>query len=228
MLTAGQLLGKGCEGDKVSHKRQDLDLKQAELNCPLQLDRELQEIEGLILEMTASGVGITNAEITQLYQDTSDELRRLLVRKLGDEEGAEALAQDAYLKLLRIKHNQGIGDLRRYLFSMSVRLALNVLRKRKMNSDYYGNPTSEQAQLTQDRSAYEVLLEELKRETLKERLSQLPEKTRYIYLLYHFKDMTVSEIGKRLTLSENVVNLHLDCAREQTKKALSEIALMHA
>ena len=68
----------------MSHKRQDLDLKQAELNCPLQLDRELQEIEGLILEMTASGVGITNAEITQLYQDTSDELRRLLVRKLGE------------------------------------------------------------------------------------------------------------------------------------------------
>ena len=96
----------------MSHKPQNQTLNleaeniQAEALATGNPEHEALELERLILEMTAAGAGITNAEITQLYQDTSDELRRLLVRKLGDEEGAEALAQDAYLKLIRIKHNR--------------------------------------------------------------------------------------------------------------------------
>jgi len=200
----------------VSHKPQDQSLY---------LEHESLEIERLILEMTAAGAGVTNAEITQLYQDTSDELRRLLVRKLGDEVGAEALAQDAYLKLIRIKHNQDVGNLRRYLFSMAVRLALNVLRKRKMDSQYYGG-VDVTGLSGQDSDAYRVLLDELKQESLKEALSQLPEKTRYVFLLYHFKKMTVTNIAHFLEVSESVVETHIDCAQDQTARALTEFALM--
>lgn len=200
----------------MSHKPQDQSLY---------LEHENLEIERLILEMTAAGADVTNAEITQLYQDTSDELRRLLVRKLGDEEGAEALAQDAYLKLIRIKHNQDVGNLRRYLFSMAVRLALNVLRKRKMDSQYYGG-TDVPGLSGQDSDAYRVLLDELKQESLKEALSQLPEKTRYIFLLHHFKKMTVTNIAHFLEVSESVVATHIDCAQDQTARALTEFALM--
>jgi len=198
----------------VSHKPQ---------NQSLYLEHESLEIERLILEMTAAGAGITKAEIAQLYQDTSDELRRLLVRKLGDEEGAEALAQDAYLKLIRIKHNQDVGNLRRYLFSMAVRLALNVLRKRKMDSQYYGDV---QGLSGQDSDAYRVLLDELRQESLKETLSQLPEKTRYIFLLFHFKKMSVTNIAHFLEVSESIVETHIDCAQDQTARALTEFALM--
>jgi len=211
----------------VSHKPQNQTLTLDDRNLEdSNLELENLELERLILEMTAAGAGITNTEITQLYQDTSDELRRLLVRKLGDEEGAEALAHDAYLKLIRIKHNQDIGDLRRYLFSMAVRLALNVLRKRKMDSQYYGCHDDSQALSAQDSSAYKVLLDELRQESLKESLSQLPEKTRYIYLLHHFKGMSKIDIADRLDIFESVVETHIDCAQDQTAKALTEFALM--
>jgi len=206
----------------VSHKPQNKTLNLEAEN----LEAENLELERLILEMTAAGAGITSAEITQLYQDTSDELRRLLVRKLGDEESAEALAQDAYLKLIRIKHNQDVGNLRRYLFSMAVRLALNVLRKRKLDSQYYGNPESLQNFSGEDSSAYKVLLNELRQESLKESLSQLPEKTRYIFLLYHFKGMSKTNIAHLLEVSESVVETHIECAQDQTAKALTEFALM--
>ena len=216
----------------MSHKPQNQTLNleaeniQAEALATGNPEHEALELERLILEMTAAGAGITNAEITQLYQDTSDELRRLLVRKLGDEEGAEALAQDAYLKLIRIKHNQDVGNLRRYLFSMAVRLALNVLRKRKLDSQYYCNSESLQKFSGEDSSAYRVLLDELRQESLKESLSQLPEKTRYIFLLYHFKGMSRTNIAHLLEVSESVVETHIDCAQDQTTKALTEFALM--
>ena len=226
MLTSGSRLGNGCIGDKVSHKQQDLEHMDLPADGSILLDRDRLEIEGLILDMTAAGAGITQAEVDQLYKDTSNELRRLLVRKLGDEEGAEALAQDAYLKLLRIKHNQDVGDLRHYLFSMAVRLALNVLRKRKMDTQYYGYKEKSARLLTQDSCAYRVLLEELKRETLKESIAQLPEKTRYIYLLHEFKNLPTAEIALQLDASEAVIATHLDCAKGQTEKALTEFVLM--
>ena len=226
MLASGLGLENGCMGDKVSHKQRDIEQFDPMADKQILLDRDRLEIEGLILDMTAAGAGITRAEIDQLYKDTSNELRRLLVRKLGDEEGAEALAKDAYLKLLRIKHNQDVGDLRHYLFSMAVRLALNVLRKRKMDSQYYGHREKSAQILTQDSSAYRVLLDELKRETLKESIAQLPEKTRYIYLLHEFKHLPADEIARQLDASEAVVATHIDCARGQTEKALTEFALM--
>ena len=206
----------------MSHKPQNQTLNLEAGN----LEHENLELERFILEMTAAGAGITNAEITQLYQDTSDELRRLLVRKLGDEEGAEALAHDAYQKLIRIKHNQDVGNLRRYLFSMAVRLALNVLRKRQLDSQYYCNSESLQKFSGEDSSAHRVLLDELRQESLKESLSQLPEKTRYIFLLYHFKGMSKTNIAHLLEVSESVVETHIDCAQDQTAKALTEFALM--
>jgi len=226
MLTSGSRLGNGCIGDKVSHKQQDIGHIDLLGDESILLDRDRLEIEGLILDMTAAGAGITQAEIDQLYKDTSNELRRLLVRKLGDEEGAEALAADAYLKLLRIKHNQDVGDLRHYLFSMAVRLALNVLRKRKMDSQYYGHNEQSARLLTQDSCAYRVLLDELKCETLKESIAQLPEKTRYIYLLHEFKHLPTAEIARQLDASEALITTYLDCAKGQAEKALTEFVLM--
>ena len=226
MLTPGFGLENGFIGDKVSRKQQEIEQFDLMADKQILLDRDRLEIEGLILDMTAAGAGITQTEIDQLYKDTSNELRRLLVRKLGDEEGAEALAQDAYLKLLRIKHNQDVGDLRHYLFSMAVRLALNVLRKRKMDSQYYGHKEKAARLLTQDSCAYRVLLDELKRETLKESIAQLPEKTRYIYLLHEFKHLPADEIARQLDASEAVIATHIDCAKGQTEKALTEFVLM--
>ncbi|ETN92646.1 RNA polymerase sigma factor [Gammaproteobacteria bacterium MOLA455] len=226
MLASGIRLENGCIGDKVSRNQQHREQFDPVADSQILLDRDRLEIEELILNMTAAGAGITQTEIDQLYKDTSNELRRLLVRKLGDKEGAEALAQDAYLKLLRIKHNQDVGDLRHYLFSMAVRLALNVLRKRKMDSQYYGHKEESARLSTLDSCAYRVLLDELKRETLKESIAQLPEKTRYIYLLHEFKRLPAGEIARQLDASEALIATHIDCAKGQTEKALTEFVLM--
>ena len=83
------------------------------------------EIEGTILEISAT----QNATVyPQLYQDTSDELRRLLVRKMGDEVEADEIAQYAFVRLRHLRHNRDVDNLRSYLFNMAVRLVINMLR----------------------------------------------------------------------------------------------------
>jgi RNA polymerase sigma factor (sigma-70 family) len=168
------------------------------------------------------------AEITQLYQDTSDELRRLLVRKLGNKHEAEEIAHDAYLKLCRIEHKEDIRDLRRYLFTMSVRLALNVLRKRKYERSYLEfersgiNIESE----GDGRSAYSILLAELKLDAVKQALDKLPDNTRFIFLCRRFGGLTYEEISIKLDMSKRAVRYHMARAVEKVIMAVEEYEVM--
>lgn len=160
------------------------------------------------------------AEIIQLYQDTSEELRRLLERKLGNPQEAEEIAHDAYLKLCRIEHTGEIRDLRKYLFTMSVRLALNVLRRRKTERNF---KNKENSGLEIDYiSAYRILLAELKLDAVKEALSELPEKTRYIFLLHRFEGMTYPEIASKLGLSSKTIEYHMGRALVRVMVAVED------
>lgn len=161
--------------------------------------------------------GHQQAEIIQLYQETSEELRRLLERKLGNHHEAEEIAHDAYLKLCRIEHTNEIRDLRKYLFSMSIRLALNVLRRRKTEKKY--DPIDNGVDNV---SAYEILLAELKLEAVKEALAELPEKTRYIFLLHRFAGLTYPEISNRLGLSVKSIEYHMSRSLEKIMTAVEE------
>ena len=172
------------------------------------------------LQMKSGG---ERAEIIELYKDTSDELRRLLVRKLGNPQEAEEIAHDAYLKLCHIEHREDIRDLRKYLFTMSVRLALNVLRKRKTENKYldYGQIGDSQ-NYGDERSAYRILLGELKLAAVKEALAELPEKTRYIFLLHRFEGLSYKKIARKLAISDKAVEYHMSRALEKVMLAVNE------
>ena len=76
------------------------------------------------------------AEIIQLYDDASPELKRVLERKLGNAADAEEILQDAFEKLLRLSDRQHIRDLRRYFFTMANNMALNALQHRDVEHRY--------------------------------------------------------------------------------------------
>lgn len=166
------------------------------------------------------------AEIIQLYQDTSAELRRLLERKLGNPQEAEEIAHDAYLKLCRIEHKEEIRDLRKYLFSMSVRMALNVLRRRKVETTYEDSEKIGEAGVDTI-SAYRILLAELKMEAVKEALTELPEKTRYIFLLHRFEGLTYREISDNMGLSVKTIEYHMKRSLEKVMLAMEEFNLLN-
>ena len=173
-------------------------------------DLEVQ-IEGI------NGKGISD-ERTNLYRDISDELRRLLVSKMDNKDVAEEIAQHAFQRLCRLKHNRDDGNLRSYLFNMAVRLAINVLCKRQAASAQdYAKATD-----FEGRSVYESLLGELKVETIKDSLVHLSEKTRYIFLLYRFEGLSCRAIAKKLALSDRSVEEHIKLARARIMQATAE------
>jgi RNA polymerase sigma-70 factor (ECF subfamily) len=173
------------------------------------------------------------SEIAQLYQDTSDELRRLLVRKLGNHQEADEIAQDAYLKLCRIRRDDktDIRDLRKYLFTMSVHLALNVLRKRRNATNYLIHEQALREEIglaSEGTSLYRELLAEQQLGAVKDALMKLPDKTRYIFLLHRFEGLTYAEISRRVGLSVKAVEYHMTRALEQIMAAVEDFTVPEA
>lgn len=185
------------------------------------------QLEGKVSGAARMNTKSDPAEIIQLYKDTSDELRRLLVRKLGNTHEAEEIAHDAYLKLCHLEHREDIRDLRKYLFTLAVRLALNVLRKRKTERGYLGYEAAEGPGIVGDeRSAYRVLLAELKLSAVKDALNELPERTRYVFLLHRFKGLTYDEIACKLEISGKTVEYHMSRALEKVMQSVNEYNLI--
>ena len=153
------------------------------------------------------------AKIVKLYDDASPELRRLLLRKLDNREEAEEIAQDAFAKLLELVEREEIKDLRKYFFTMANRLALNALRRRKVerlhlvreSAGYGWDPADAHSGHNPETAAIHAQ----KLALVKRALCGLPVKTRHVFLLHRFQGYTYPEIAGQLGLSRKAVEYHM-------------------
>ena len=162
-----------------------------------------------------------SAEIVELYGDASPELRRLLARKLGNNEEAEEIAQDAFEKLLRLDGGEDIEDLRRFFFTMANRMAVDVLRRRRMQDRHArAQPGVEGGQRHNVDDPERVLIGRERLTAAQRALTALPSKTRYVFLLHRFEGYTYAEIAKTIHLSKKTVEYHMNRALRAIKVAL--------
>ena len=138
------------------------------------------------------------AEIIQLYDDVSPELRRVLERKLGNAADAEEILQDAFEKLLRLSDRQHIRDLRRYFFTMANNMALKRVATSQCRASVRSLPSpparnntpSRAGARSKPRSENESLLR------VQVALAALPERTRHVFLLYRSDGLSYREIAR--------------------------------
>ena len=163
------------------------------------------------------------AEVIQLFDDVSPELKRLLERKLGNTADAEEILQDAFEKLLRLSDRGHIKDLRRYFFTMANNLAINALQHRDVAHRYL---TSQPAALDAERHvvpgperAVDATQQLIR---VRQALSALPERTRHVFLLYRSEGFTYRQIARQLGISKKGVEYHLRRAVAAVVQATDE------
>ncbi|XOV85823.1 MAG: RNA polymerase sigma factor [Pseudomonadota bacterium] len=162
------------------------------------------------------------AEIIQLYRESSPELLAVLQRKLGNRMEAEEVAQDAFEKLCDLSNYDDVEDLRRYFFTMANRLALNLLRRRRIERGYltgqYGSVDQEQ-----DLDPEVVLYHRQKLDRTRAALMGLPAKTREIFLMHRFQGRTYLEIAREFRLSIKSIEYHMNKALKAVVQAAEEV-----
>lgn len=169
------------------------------------------------------------AEFARLVDAYSTQIYRLALKMLGNEQDAEDVLQNTFMKaLLSIEKFEGRSSLSTWLYRIAVNEALMSLRRQKPtvpvamdyedDDDEIQHPTqfTDWCCLPED----ELLSAESKG-YLDEAIRRLPEKLQVVFLLRDIEGLSIRETSEALDLTETAVKTRLLRARLNLREQLS-------
>src|SRR5512146_2186090 len=146
--------------------------------------------------------------VTRLFREHNEALVRFLALRLRSQQEAKEVAQEAYVRLLKLDQPGAVGFLRAFLFKTAANLAVDrirheqmarrVVRETRFLEELSAQPTPEQ---------FVTDAQELK---LVERLiDELPPKCRRAFLLHKVYGLDFADIAKQMGLGERMVRTYV-------------------
>jgi RNA polymerase sigma factor (sigma-70 family) len=157
----------------------------------------------------------TAAAISELFREHNRMLVGYLRSRLGSEQEAKEVAQEAYVRVLQLHQPGAPGLLRAYLFKTAANLAIDRLRHRRVM-----RRSEEQPQLFEELNTTrgdlndpaEQLLAREQAEQLLRFLQELPAKCQEVLSLHRFEGISQRDVSLRLGMSERMVRRYVTYA----------------
>jgi RNA polymerase sigma-70 factor (ECF subfamily) len=150
-----------------------------------------------------------DAFVARIAAEYGEDLVRFLARRVRRAVDARDLAQEAYVRLLRLDRKDLVRDPQPYLYRVAANLLHEFELKRRADVDGLRRWTEEQAihggTPAVDREAESRAI----REQLTRVLQELTPKCRAVLILHRRDGMTYDEIGQRLGISASMVKKYL-------------------
>lgn len=165
---------------------------------------------------------INTYDLSAFFNARHAQLTRYLYYMVHSQEVAEELAQETYVRFLRqAEEPRTIQDLNAFLFTIASNLARDHLREVKREND------REYVVLDDDMPDHKpnpeaVIARQCLENQLQRAISDLPHKTREIFLLYRADELSYKQIASRLDISERTVEHHLHQALLHCRKLLTK------
>lgn len=160
-------------------------------------------------------------DFRKLYDATMQLLFKVSYKIVNDEEAAEDLVHDSYIKANEKEMVfPSMNDATFWLIRVVKNASLNYAKRKIRESNAYHKALYEGRQHSES-SDTELLKEESKKIAL-EALNKLPENLREVLVLREYADMNYKEIGMQLGISEGNVKVRVFRAREQLAKLIGE------
>ncbi len=140
------------------------------------------------------------------FQEHYDDLLQFLTRRMNDRQRAADVAQETYLKLLKVDQGElAVRHARSFIFTVAGNLAIDALRREQRLAA--SHEASEGAsELACPAPAPEAtLLARERLQILDQALLQLSSNARQALLLNRVEGLTQAQIAKRLGVSESMV-----------------------
>jgi len=155
-----------------------------------------------------SGVATTHAvQVAGLFREHNRALIAFLSGRLDSTAEAQEVAQEAYVRLLRLEHPEQVGFLRAYLFRIAANLAVDRLRQRNVRADaaedtlfedWLDTPAPERRALASDQLR-----------VVREALRELPRKTSAAFVMHAIDGQSFDVIARKMKLTERMVRYHV-------------------
>ena len=135
-----------------------------------------------------------------------EDLLRFLRSRLAYESEAEDLAQEVYLRLLRVKDRDRIENQRAYV----LRVAANIANEwRLLARNRLGHSSEALTRLADPSDPVRVAMVDRQMQTLEAALQTLSPKCRVVLLMHRRDRFTYREIAERMGLSVSMVKKYL-------------------
>ncbi|MEL7587855.1 MAG: sigma-70 family RNA polymerase sigma factor [Prolixibacteraceae bacterium] len=150
----------------------------------------------------------------RVFNDHFEYIRNYLYYLSGNITLAEDLTQDVFLTLWEEHQKIRKETVRAFLYTVAKNLYFKHHRKTKINLSFINSLLSEQ---NQESPEFILELKEFDQK-LQQAISEIPEKTRIIFLMSRLDRMTYSEIAGNLKLSAKAVEKHMTKALKLLKE----------
>lgn len=166
--------------------------------------------------------GPDNLNDPQIFQSVfnahAESVRNFLYFRCKDLTRAEDLTQEAFLKLWQNRHKVPQAKAKSYIFTVANNLFLDEVKHLKVVFKYQqqhkvANTTSESPQYVLEEKEFHARLQAA--------VSQLPEKSRVVFLMNRVEKLSYKEIAERLEISVKAVEKRMSRALK-TLRPLSE------
>ena len=150
-------------------------------------------------------VGGHEAFIEELFRTHYSALCRAVYRIIRDQDTAEDIVQDVFLKVWRNQTLDADQPAKAYLFQAAINTALNFLEKSKRNVPW----DDTFAEHSGENHTEETLDYQETSQRIHQALNRLPPKCKVVFSLSRFEDMSYAEIAQHLDISVKAVEKHM-------------------
>jgi len=141
--------------------------------------------------------------------------------RLANPQDAAELAEEAYLRLLRVKRPDLVRHPQAYLFRIARNLVHEMYAGRRAHNDAGVDPDLLESE---DPSPYDLAVLANQREAVERAMKELPPKCQAALLLRWREGLTQQEIAERMGLSRQMVQKYLAAGIAHCRKRLRRTA----
>ncbi len=167
-------------------------------------------------------------EYIALVDSYSDRIYRLALRMTGDEQDAEDVLQETFIKVFKnIENFKQLSSLSTWIYRIAMNEALMLLRKHKPEGYSIDEENEDEDITPRQIASWDALPEKslMNSETLRylqSAVMRLPETLRSVFLLRDTEEFSVKETAEALGITEGAVKVRLLRARLKLREYLSE------
>ncbi|MBN7797304.1 RNA polymerase sigma factor [Parahaliea mediterranea] len=166
-------------------------------------------------------------KLEHLYSEHRQSLQRYVARKIGQDEEAEDVVQETFLRLAA-EHSAPARAFARarspvaYLYRMARNLAVDKLRAATSRGNTARAQAADLDTATPGDDLPASLVSRERLRALEAAVRRLPPKRRQVFVLHKYRQLTYREVAHHLGISQGMVEKHMSQALAQLDRELTE------